>query len=392
VVVAMSGGVDSSVAACLLRERGYDIIGLFMCMGERRPSDAERDVAEIPRGPHDRRPGCCTPVDAADARAVAARLGISFCAVDFHREFEELIRYFAGEYARGRTPNPCILCNQRLKFGRLAEYGRTVGADFVATGHHARIDSDQGIYRLRRGVDPHKDQSYVLFGLPRTMLPRTLLPIGDLTKEQVREDARRFGLSVSDKPESQDICFAPDRDYARIVRRFHPEAFVEGPIVNAQGTPIGRHRGIAHFTIGQRRGLNVAMGVPIYVTRIDARNNAIVVGTADDLASDHLAASGVQWLADPPPHPFRADVKIRSTHPAASATVEAIGPDRVHVRFDEPQTAVTPGQAAVFYAGDVVLGGGWIDDTASCDSDEAGCSPTAAKPTPLSLVPHRSDR
>jgi tRNA-specific 2-thiouridylase len=364
VVVAMSGGVDSSVAACLLHEQGYDVIGLFMCMGRHdEGGPAGESVADEDAIRSGRHLGCCTPIDAGDARGVALKLGVPFFSLDFKRRFDEIVEYFAAEYARGRTPNPCILCNQNLKFGRLAEYGQSVGADFVATGHYARIDRQGDRYRLRRAADTTKDQSYVLFGIGRDMLPRTLFPIGELTKDEVRAHARRLGLQVSEKSESQDICFAPDRDYARIVRRLHPEAFCEGPIVDAQGNQIGRHQGIAHFTIGQRRGLNVAMGKPIYVTRIDAARNTIVTGTPADLASDRLEASNVQWLADVPTSPFRAHVQIRYTHKAAPALVEPIGSDRARVRFDEAQTAITPGQAAVFYADDVVVGGGWIDWT-----------------------------
>jgi tRNA-specific 2-thiouridylase len=314
--------------------------------------------------PKERHFGCCSPVDAADARAVAHKLGIPFYALNFRRQFDQLIDYFADEYLRGRTPNPCILCNRDLKFGRLVEYGRAADADYIATGHYARIDCLDGLdgtWRLRRAVDLAKDQSYVLFGIGRDILPRTLFPLGELAKQQVREHARRFGLKISDKPESQDICFAPDRDYARIVRERHPEAFREGPIVDTTGKEVGRHPGIAHFTIGQRRGTGVAAGSPVYVVRIDAASNTVVVGSKQDLARDTLEASQVQWLIDPPASPLRATVKIRYAHPGAAATVEPLSSDRIHVHFDEPQMAVTPGQAAVFYAGDLVLGGGWIE-------------------------------
>jgi tRNA-specific 2-thiouridylase len=362
VVVAMSGGVDSSVAAGLLVEQGYEVVGLYMCTGASEddagaPAPAPADAA--PR--RERHLGCCSPVDAADARAVAHKLGIPFYALNFRRQFDQLIDYFADEYLRGRTPNPCILCNRDLKFGRLVEYGQAAGADFVATGHYARIDAQDGRWRLRRATDLAKDQSYVLFGIGRDILPRTIFPLGELTKEQVREHARRFGLKVSDKPESQDICFAPDRDYARIVRERHPEAFREGPILDPAGREVGRHQGIAHFTIGQRRGTGVAAGSPVYVVRIDAASNTVIVGSKLELARDTLEASQVQWLIDPPTSPLRATVKIRYAHPGAAAAIEPLGPDRVRVRFDDPQIAITPGQAAVLYADDVVLGGGWID-------------------------------
>jgi len=317
---------NGSVAAALLVEQGYEVVGLYMCAGL-------SEDAPVPAGTeHEgRHLGCCSPLDAADARAAAQHLGIGLYALDFRGPFDELIDYFADEYARGRTPNPCILCNRDLKFGRLVAYGRAAGADYIATGHYCRI------------------------------LPRTLFPLGHLTKQEVREHARRVGLKISNKPESQDICFAPDRDYARIVRRRRPEAFREGPVLDETGREVGRHPGLAYFTIGQRRGLGVAMGIPYYVTALDVPRNAVIIGPEDKLASDYLEASAVRWLIDPPAAPVRATVQIRYTHPGALATVEPVGNNRVRVRFDVPQRAITPGQAAVFYDNDVVLGGGFID-------------------------------
>ncbi len=350
----MSGGVDSSVAACLLREQGYEVTGLFMRTGVSEPA-AEGAACE----PKHR--GCCSAVDASDARSVAGRLGIPFFALNFKDEFDRIIEYFADEYERGRTPNPCVMCNEHLKFGRLAEYGRAVGADFVATGHYARIEQRDGGYRLLRGVDTAKDQSYVLFGIGRDMLARTLFPIGAMTKAEVRDHARRFGLTLSDKPESQDICFVPDRDYARVVRERRPAAFRPGVIRDAAGNEVGCHEGIPNFTIGQRRGLGVAMGLPVYVTRIDAKTGTVTIGTRDQLHSSELVAAKVHWLIDPPTDEFRADVKIRYSHPAAPATVRVLDAQRIRVVFDQPQLAITPGQAAVLYDGDVVLAGGWIE-------------------------------
>jgi tRNA-specific 2-thiouridylase len=253
------------------------------------------------------------------------------------------------------------MCNEHLKFGRLADYGAAAGADFVATGHYARIEKSNGRYSLRRGADAAKDQSYVLFGISRDMLPRTLLPIGGMSKDQVRDHARRFGLAVSDKPDSVDICFVPDRDYARVVRERRPEAFVPGSIVDTDGREVGRHDGIPNFTIGQRRGLGVALGLPVYVTRIDSGGGTVTVGPKSALARNDLHASRVHWLMEVPQAPLRSNVQIRYAHQAAPATVTPVGPDRVQVAFDQPQTAITPGQATVFYDGDVVLGGGWID-------------------------------
>jgi len=356
VVVAMSGGVDSSVAAGLLVEQGYEVVGLSMCTG------VSEDGAGAPEDePPDRPRGCCSPTDAADARAVARHLGIGFYALDFSGPFDRLIEHFADEYLRGRTPNPCILCNRDLKFGRLADYGRSGGADFIATGHYARIDRHNGTWRLRRGIDRAKDQSYVLYGLERDWLGHTLFPLGGLTKQQVRAEAQRLGLEVGDKGESQDICFAPDRDYARVVRQRRPEGFREGQILDETGSEVGRHAGLAHYTVGQRRGLGVAMGRPYYVTALDAARNAVVIGPEEALMSDYLEAGEVRWHTEMPGEPLRASVQIRYTHTAAPATIEPAGDSRVRIRFDAPQRAITPGQAAVFYEGDVVLGGGVIE-------------------------------
>lgn len=363
----MSGGVDSSVAACLLVEQGYDVTGLFMRTGIHQPEETGDACAP------DRHRGCCSAADASDARAVAGRLGVPFFALNFKADFDRVIEYFADEYVHGRTPNPCVMCNEHLKFGKLADYGRAVGADFIATGHYARIEAREGRHCLLRGVDASKDQSYVLFGIDRDMLARTLFPIGHLTKPQVRDEARRLGLPVSDKPDSVDICFVPDRDYARVVRERRPEAFVEGPVLDHTGREVGRHAGIANYTIGQRQGLGIALGLPVYVTRIDPAGNTVTLGPREQLASDALTAGRVHWLVDPPAGPFRAEVKIRYAHRAAPATVEPLSPGsagpavttpaamRVRVKFDQPQTAITPGQAAVFYQEDVVLGGGWIE-------------------------------
>lgn len=363
----MSGGVDSSVAACLLREQGYEVTGLFMRTGVSEPVEQACSTGDTACGDDagesaaDRHRGCCSAADASDARTVAGSLGIPFFALNFKEQFDQIIDYFADEYERGRTPNPCVMCNEHLKFGRLAEYGRAVGADCVATGHYARIEPHEGQYHLMRSVDAAKDQSYVLFGIGRENLARTLFPIGGMVKAEVRDHARRFGLSLSEKPESQDICFVPDRDYARVVRERRPEAFRPGIIRDAQGKEVGQHAGIPNFTIGQRRGLGIAMGSPVYVTGIDANTDTVTIGTRENLQSAGLIASAVRWLVDTPAGTFRADVKIRYTHKAAPATVEVLGSGRVQVRFDEPQSAVTPGQAAVLYDGDVVLGGGWID-------------------------------
>ncbi|MGQ9650715.1 MAG: tRNA 2-thiouridine(34) synthase MnmA [Phycisphaerae bacterium] len=360
VVVAMSGGVDSSVAACLLQERGYEVIGLFMWTGIKAPLEERAWPADETISARPFR-GCCSAADADDARKVAGRLGIPLYALDFKESFESIIDHFVAEYVRGRTPNPCVLCNDQLKFGRLAEYGLAAEADFVATGHYARVVQRAGQSRLCRGVDRDKDQSYVLFQLDRGILRRVMLPIGEMTKEQVRDYARKRGLPLFDKRESQDICFVPDGEYAGLIRERRPDAFRPGRIVDRSGRELGRHDGIVNFTIGQRRGLGLAMGKPVYVTAIDAATDTVTIGPREELARSELRASKVHWLIDPPTEIIEADVQIRYTHKAARAVVEPTGADRVHVRFREPQYAITPGQAAVFYDGDVVLGGGWID-------------------------------
>ncbi|UCE59115.1 MAG: tRNA 2-thiouridine(34) synthase MnmA [Phycisphaerales bacterium] len=371
VVVAMSGGVDSSVTACLLVEQGYDVMGLFMRVG----AEAAEPTPEAACATASSHQGCCSAADAGDARLVAGILGIPFYSLNFEAEFDRLIEDFADEYVRGRTPNPCIVCNDRLKFRKLLDYADAVGAGYVATGHYARIGPPDGPLDggdprglepaarnfLMRGRDPEKDQSYVLFGLEPKVLDRVLFPIGGYNKTEVRELADRFDLPNRDKPDSQEICFAPDRDYARVVKQRRPDAFVEGDVVNTAGDVVGRHKGIGHYTIGQRRGLGIAAGRPIYVTQLDVPSNTVTVGDGDDLLRSALVADKVRYLVAAPSDPFHADVKIRYLHKAAPATVYPLGGDQVRVVFDNPQRAITPGQAVVFYNNDVVIGGGWID-------------------------------
>ncbi len=357
VVVAMSGGVDSSVAACLLHEQGYDVVGLFMRVGVEAPPEANPASGRNHQG-------CCSAADAGDARFVAGKLGIPFFALNFEKDFDELIDYFADEYAAARTPNPCVMCNHKLKFGKVADYADAVGAQYIATGHYARVCREGGQTALLRAVDQRKDQSYVLFGLRPQVLDRVMFPIGHLNKDEVRAEARRFGLPVSDKPDSVDICFVPDRDYARVVRERRPDAFTEGDVVDEKGQVVGRHEGIGHFTVGQRRGLGIAMGLPIYVTGVSAESNTITVGQRDSLRKSTVSADRVSMLA-PTPECFRARVKIRYLHTPADATVTLEDNDRCQVVFDEPQSAPTPGQAIVFYDGDRVLGGGWIQSSSA---------------------------
>jgi len=393
VVVAMSGGVDSSVAACLLVEQGYEVIGLFMrhgvkaeepppvaaSVGSGEPVFGGHGQAELAHGTQCSDPpqsplgkggsgssprahqGCCSASDAGDARFVAGMLGIPFYALNFEDEFSELIDYFVDEYARGRTPNPCVVCNDRLKFGKIVEYADAVGARYIATGHYARTVRKGDRNVLLKACDARKDQSYVLFGLSRDVLDRVMFPIGNLTKQQVREIASRRGFPNCDKPDSVEICFVPDRDYARVVRERRPDSFIEGDVVDDSGQVVGRHKGLAHYTIGQRRGLGIAAGHPIYITGLNVESNTIVIGDDKALERDGLVAERVRFLIDPPTEPFTADVKIRYLHEPAPATVVPMSNERVRVEFDVPQRAVTPGQAVVFYDGEAVLGGGWID-------------------------------
>lgn len=374
ILVAMSGGVDSSVAACLLKEQGCDVVGVFMRLGvaeaveqpmgvnmeggEGRSVGLQVRASNAATAKHQ---GCCSAADANDARLVAGRMGIPFYALNFEKDFSDLIDYFADEYAAARTPNPCVMCNQWLKFGRLQEYAGVVGADLIATGHYARVDEEDGCPRLRRAVDRAKDQSYVLFGVPADVLGRVRFPLGELTKAEVRRHARRFGLALHDKPESQDICFVPDRAYARVVRARRPDAFRTGRIRHIDGRILGEHAGLPNFTIGQRRGLNVAVGDPVYVRSLDAATDTIVVGPRESLLRDSAEASRVNWLIETPVEPFRAGLQIRYNHAGVEGVVHPLPGGRVRVEFDESVAAVTPGQALVMYRGEMVVGGGWID-------------------------------
>ncbi|MCE9582726.1 MAG: tRNA 2-thiouridine(34) synthase MnmA [Planctomycetes bacterium] len=341
VVCAMSGGVDSSVSAALLVEQGHDVIGLFMRNG-------------IEHSGHSSKQGCCSAADAYDARRVADRLGIPFYAIDFSREFAGIIDQFVSEYSKGRTPNPCIVCNQALKFGRLLDYADAAGASHVATGHYARLENG----RLFRGRDAAKDQSYVMFALSRRQIDRTLLPVGGLRKEEVRETAKRFDLPISQKPESMEICFVPDNDYRRLVRE--KTETKPGPMVDMEGKKLAEHAGIQNFTVGQREGLGIALGRPAYVVALEAETNTVVVGFADDLLSGGVVVRKLNWLAEPGEGPIEASVQIRAHHEPAPAILHREG-DSVRAEFRDPVRAVTPGQAAVFYRDDEVLGGGWIE-------------------------------
>ncbi len=346
VVVALSGGVDSSVAAALLVERGHEVIGITMNLA----GSASR---------------CCSLDDADDARRVAEALGIRFYVANYLDRFRsEVMEPFADAYLAGRTPIPCVACNRRFKFHHLLERARALGASRIATGHYARIEDDAatGLRSLRAAVDVAKDQSYFLFDLDQRQLARIDLPLGGLRKHEVRDRARALGLVTAEKRESQEICFVPDGDYARVVESLRPGSLPgPGEIVDEDGQVIGSHPGIHHFTVGQRRGLGVSAEAPLYVIRIDALANRIVVGRASAALSRHVRLESVSWISgDPPDEAIEASVRVRYRHEGAAATLLPDGKDGARVEFSSPVRAVAPGQAAVFYDGDRVVGGGWI--------------------------------
>lgn len=347
VVVAMSGGVDSAVAAALLQREGHEVIGITMRLWAQEDPGAPR---------YHRR--CCSVEDIDDARAAADVLGIPHYVLNMERQFaSDVVDYFVDEYRRGRTPNPCLPCNERIKFGSLLERARALDASALATGHYARIEAN-GSYRLLRATDPDKDQSYVLYGLGQRELASLRFPIGGLRKGEVRALARELGLLNAEKPDSADICFLPTEDYRDFIAERVPQA--TGDIVDATGEVLGRHEGVAGFTIGQRRGLGVAVGQRRFVTEIDPVSNVVTVGGEDDLLSSRIEVETPRWVAgEPPARAFEAGVQIRYRSPAAPAFVRLDG-SIAEVRFQEPQRAVAPGQAAVFYRDDEVLGGGLI--------------------------------
>lgn len=354
VAVAMSGGVDSSVTAALLKERGYDVIGLSMRVWDPAVSHG---VAEIDNQT------CCSPDDVRDAGRIADHLGIPFYVVNFEEEFRRLVvDDFVNEYYSGRTPNPCARCNRLIKFGLLQEKALELGADFMATGHYARIErGGDGLFHLLKGRDLKKDQSYFLFGLTQKQLSRSLFPLGTLTKPEVRELALRFELRVAEKKESQEICFIPDDDYVRFIEGERDFGDLSGEIVTREGTVLGRHRGAHRYTVGQRRGLGIAWKEPLYVLGVNAARRQVIVGAGDELYRDELTADDMNWIMPVPDKEFAATCRIRYRHQAVPCRVIPLEGNRVRVRFDRPEKSITPGQAAVFYEGDRVLGGGWIE-------------------------------
>ncbi|MHC4820305.1 MAG: tRNA 2-thiouridine(34) synthase MnmA [Planctomycetota bacterium] len=370
ILVCMSGGVDSSVAAALLKEEGHDVVGLFL-RGAGGSAGAELGRTEEHRPPR----GCCSAEDAADAARVADLLGIPFYAADFSQDFEGLVDDFVASYLRGRTPNPCILCNRDLKFGRALDYADTLGCEAVATGHYARVEDRAGRRGLRRSEDEAKDQTYVLFPLSQAALARARFPLGDRDKASVREEARRLGLGVAEKAESQDICFVPGGDYREIVEARAGSRGTPGEMRDRDGRVLGSHEGTADFTIGQRRGLGLPGGTaPRYVTSIDAEQGIVNLGDRSDLEVRSLLVGGWNAVTAAAPGtgdaPLAGNVRVRRMHEPAEATVEAVGGGVMRVRFARPVSAAAPGQAAVLYDDDGwVLGGGWIESVARQSDD-----------------------
>ncbi|MBI5934614.1 MAG: tRNA 2-thiouridine(34) synthase MnmA [Chloroflexi bacterium] len=351
VVVAMSGGVDSSVAAALLKQQGYDVVGMMLRLWSAPgKEDSNR---------------CCTPDSMAQARRVAAKLDIPFYVVDAKNVFREtVVQYFLDGYARGETPNPCLMCNRQIRWTFLLDHALALGAEFMATGHYARIrNSEFGIRNLLRAVDESKDQSYVLHVLTQEKLQRALFPVGEYPKPEIRKIAESFGLPTASRADSQDLCFLAGEDYRNFLQRNAPQLNQPGEIIRTDGKVLGQHNGLASYTIGQRKGLGVASPVPLYVITKHATHNTLVVGTQDELGFSELTARDVNWISgEAPPAAFRAMVKIRYTAKPVPAEVTPLaGGARAHVRFDAPARDVTAGQAAVFYVGEEVLGGGIIE-------------------------------
>jgi tRNA-uridine 2-sulfurtransferase len=364
IAVAMSGGVDSSAAAAILKEQGHELVGFTMQLwNQRRGISVDENGEPLPSR-------CCSLDDVYDARRVAEELGFPFYVLNLEREFErDVVQPFVTSYLNGETPIPCVACNSRLKFASLDRLAASLDCEKVATGHYARVEFDAGSnrYRLLRGRDSQKDQSYFLWELTQDQLSRSLFPLGEMSKPDARDAARRNELAVAEKSESQEICFVPDGDYAGFIDRYlEVEAQQDrlpgtGEIVNTLGEVIGAHTGIHRYTVGQRRGIGISAERPLYVTGIDSIRNRIIVGEQDELLSEKFTAAGVNWIAlDHPTEPVRAEVRVRYRHTAAPATITPLPDNRVQVKFDEPQRAITPGQATVFYRGDEVVGGGWI--------------------------------
>ena len=368
VVLAMSGGVDSSVAAHLLCEAGHDVIGVFMRHGERVETACDADAGDallpVVSKAKSHKQGCCSAEDAEDGRRVADKLGIPYYALNLKDDFARIIDYFVDEYSAARTPNPCIVCNTWLKFGKLFDYADSVDAEFVATGHYAQLgagDSPDALPALLKGVDEDKDQSYVLFGIEPHRLNRMMLPVGGFRKPQIRQMAADIGLRVAEKRDSQEICFVASGEHPEFVRQRRGDRDLAGEIVTTDGRVVGEHEGLEGFTVGQRKGLAVALGEPQYVVRLERDTRRVVIGDREELACDRLTANRTNWLVDPPEVPTRCEAMFRYNSRGYPATVEALPDARLRIEFDDPQYGVAPGQAVVCYDGPRVLGGGWIE-------------------------------
>lgn len=352
VVIGMSGGVDSSVAAWLLQRQGYEVMGVTMQIWQDEDPDTEAENG-----------GCCGLSAVEDARRVASTLGIPYYVMNFKKDFKErVIDYFMDEYLRGRTPNPCIACNRYVKWESLLQKSLAIGADFIATGHYAQVEQlPNGRYAVKRSKTAAKDQTYALYNLTQEQLSRTLMPVGAYTKEEIRSMAEELGLLVAKKPDSQEICFVPDKDYARFIEEHAGRKIPEGNFVWTDGTVIGRHKGITHYTVGQRKHLGLSMGRPVVVTKICPDTNEVVIGEEQDVFCQSLRANRLNWMAaEQPKGEARFLAKIRYNHKGALCSVRMTGEHEAECIFDEPVRAVTPGQAVVFYDGDYVAGGGTI--------------------------------
>ena len=367
ILVAMSGGVDSSVTAAMMVDAGYDVTGITMRLGAPDTIEVEPE-----------RPNCCSLEGIEDARRVATQLGIRFYGVNYEDAFrEQIIDYFVEEYLIGRTPSPCMVCNRELKFGRLLDLAKTLECNAIATGHYARIEQhpETGRYLLRKARDVSKDQSYFLAALTQEQLRCAMMPLGEYTKAEVRDLARKYQLRTAEKIESQELCFVADTNYRRFLQDRVPEKIQGGDILDEEGNVLGKHDGVPFYTVGQRRGLGIAVGKPLYVTQLNATENTVVVGESDALLEDTMHVERINLIAiEELTEPIRAHVKIRSRDDGGPATITPISDTEAIVKFDEPRRAITPGQATVFYDGEYVLGGGWIVDARDTAVEEV-CNP-----------------